>query len=242
MEEVCIDYVAYVTNTSSKVVERTIREIDVSSNAMKDKGIIFDGVSVTGIPSHTASSLGIVRIGNTDKWSVPYSKTAIVSYYVATGIVLPGILPSTEIDDKNFIGDILKKMAKVGLLYASEKEVGRKIFDDVFDLHARGNGKVPSPSMYRSMVRYVGTKRADQTFFPPQIYTEAMELAGRVKREDGILLHDYRDRIGNGMVVLVGCKGDRLTKAIGLKGYPNPKIEDHPKYNTTIIKYYREVD
>lgn len=149
-----------------------------------------------------------------------------------------------NINDKIFIDTLLRKMANVGLYYLSFKEVGRVVFDDVFTSYIRTpKNAIPSIDMYKKLNEWYASKRLETKFFPPQIYTEILELAGRAKRDDAILVYDYVEpRTKGGVVVLVGCKGSRLTKADEIvkqkqKRYEEVKLSNHQKYNTTIIKY-----
>ena len=249
---VCASYTTYVTLVDQKTVTKIVEELKSLADARKRKGITFEKYNSTriyvlqGIDSMEASKLGLIPFGGLGGgWLVPLHKVPMARYYAATGIILQPDRDVSEIDDKKFFDQTLNKMSKVGLMYSSLKPVDRDVFDAVFQ-HPPAKA-IPEPQTYKNILDYIHSKRTETTFFPPRIYTEVLELAGRIERDiEGTLMFDYREaRTGSGMIVLVGCKGSRLNRAgdiVKSRAYPNVKEEDYINYDTTIIRYNKEID
>lgn len=256
MAELCTSYTTYVTSADQKTVAKIVEELRSMSDIRKKKGITFEKYSgntttsrvyvLQGIDGTEAAKLGLIPFGGKGGgWLVPLHKVPTMRYYAATGIILPLDRDSSEVDDKKFFDQTLNKMAKVGLMYSSLRPVDRGVFDDVFQ-HPPGKA-MPEPHTYRTILSYVNSKRTEHTFFPPRIYTEVLELAGRIKRDmEGTLTFNYSEaRTGSGIVVLVGCKGVRLNRTrdiMSSKVYPNAREQDYPDYDTTIIRYAPDID
>jgi hypothetical protein len=78
-------------------------------------------------------------------------------------------------------------MGNVGLLYSSKKPVNVvEMLKIVLEI-PKTKEVIPTFQTYLALTKYI---QSHTLLFPPTVYTEILEMAGKIKRVDGVLIHN----------------------------------------------------
>lgn len=224
----CLDYVSYVTSQSIEYIKNVLETIPIPTYKLEkysDKSYLLS--------KNTKDDVGKLfsLYPHKNGWIVPNYKVSAVRYYLSTGIITEYV--DLQPNDKLYFDTLLQRIGKIGLLPGSQKPVNSKELEKIFlkmDI-------IPTPKAYFLLRNYINSH---SQLYPPRTYTEIMEMAGRIKGEDGVLIHDYKHGSGGEVVIVGAISDDKLDEL--KKKYPNGTVNTYPWDDTTIIEYWKDAD